>query len=222
MLYEDYRPQSFSEFLGNSKAVNIARKVCGKALESSKPLSVWIDGASGTGKTTMAMLMARLLGCNESFGDVVELDGSACTKLAVKDLEDRLQYKTLTGGFRAVIVNEAHAMTDGAVQSWLTLLERLGKRTFIAFTTTEGRKSDMFGSFDSPLKSRCLPISLTNQGLADAFAVRAMEIAEIEELGGANLKSFKRLVQDNKNNMRAVLSAVEAYDMYRDAELIEA
>lgn len=231
MLYEDYRPATWSEFVGNAKATMVAKALCNKALGNGKPFAVWIDGPSGTGKTTLANIMADAIGCNRDF-DYIEMDGPACGKSDVLDLEDRLSKRSFGGGYRVVVINEAHDMTRSALNLWLTMLEKIQKQkwqVFVAFTTTEtkGPKTKPLWGEDSKkiedaFYSRCIRISLTSQGLADTFAERAKEIAEAEELGGASLKTFKRLVQDCKNNMRAVLSAVEAYEMYRDPELIEA
>lgn len=129
---------------------------------------------------------------------------------AVRQLDQSIRYRPLGGRFRAVIVNEAHAMTSRAVQGWLTLLERLPRGVVVIFTTTEGREVDMFGQFDAPLKSRCVSISLSSYGIADAFASRAKAIAEKECLDGQPIARYKRLVAENKNNLRAVLSEIEA------------
>jgi DNA polymerase III delta prime subunit len=109
-------------------------------------------------------------------------------------------------------------MTAGAVQSWLTLLEKLPNKCVVLFTTTESWKGEkaLFGSFDHPLQSRATVISLTNQGLAEAFAKRAQEIAEKENLGGAEPREYLALVRACKNNMRAVLSQIEGFELHRE------
>ncbi len=216
-LFEDHRPLNWSGFIGNDKAVTQVRAVVARAKAKNASVALWIDGPSGTGKTTIAKLAAADLDA-DAVMDVVELDGDKCDKAAVHDLESRLGLRAWkAGGFRVVIVNEAHSMTAGAVQGWLTLLERLHSRVAVIFTTTEGRKADLFGTFDSPLKSRCVQVSLTNQGLAEAFAKRAQEIAEAEGLGGAASREYLALVRDCKNNLRAVLSQIEGCEMLRTA-----
>ncbi|MCC7508383.1 MAG: AAA family ATPase [Planctomycetes bacterium] len=217
-LFEDYRPKSWNDFIGNDKAVSRVRAVLNRAKQTGKAFALWIDGASGTGKTTLAKLAAAELDADQQM-DVVELDGDKCDKAAVHELESRLSLKAWKpGGFRVCVVNECHSMTPGAVQAWLTLLERISGRVAVIMTTTEGRKSDLFGTFDSPLKSRCICISLTNQGLAEAFAKRAQEIAEAEGLGGAEAKDYLALVRASKNNLREVISQIEGFELYRETQ----
>jgi hypothetical protein len=62
----------------------------------------------------------------------------------------------------------------------------------------------------SPLLSRCTVVPLTTRGLADLFAERAHAIADAEGLNGKDVKWYKRLAMDSRNNMRAMLSAIEA------------
>ena len=209
MLHERYRPSSWDEFAGNEKAVKVLRRVIERP--GYEGGAVWIDGPSGIGKTSLAWIVANSL-CTSAY-DVEEIDGDGCSVDRVRALSDQLRYRSLSGGFRAVIVNEAHAMTSRAVQAWLTLLERLPSRVVVLFTTTQGRTESLFGDFDGPLMSRCLCVSLTSYGIADAFAARAQMIAKREGLDGQPIAKYKRLVSDCRNNLRAVLGEIELGSM---------
>lgn len=83
------------------------------------------------------------------------------------------------------------------------------------FTTTRDGQEQLFeDQIDAgPLLSRCIPIRLTNQGLAPLFAKRAREIAREVHMDSRLDKAYLNLVQQCKNNLRAVLQAIEAGDM---------
>jgi len=118
-------------------------------------------------------------------------------------------------GGRAWIVNEAHGLRKPIIRQLLGILERLPRHCVVIFTTTrDGQESLCDEQIDAqPLLSRCVQITLTNQGLAPAFAKRAREIASSEGLNGKPESAYPRLVQRCRNNMRAVLQAIEAGEM---------
>ena len=85
---------------------------------------------------------------------------------------------------------------------------------WIFTTTTEGEKNLFEGNENpSPLLSRCVEVKLSRQGLARPMAKAVQAIARAEELDGRPLAAYARLLQDNRNNMRAALQAVEAGEM---------
>lgn len=212
MLADTYRPKSWGDFAGNERIVAVAQRLATTHAQSGAGLAVWIDGASGTGKTTLALLLAGALGVSD--WDLTQLNAQGFDAKRAKELEAALANRPLSGGWRAIVVDEAHAMTTGAVQTLLSALEPMPKRTLVAFTTTEGRKNttDLFGNFSDPLLSRCVKLSLTNQGLAAPFAKRAMAIADAIGMGGIPENRAIRIVQDAKNNLREVLTRVQSGD----------
>lgn len=206
-LYEKYRPKSLSEFIGQDKVKRQVNKIMER--DNWDRDAIFISGPSGTGKTTLAWIMAKSK-CQGLF--IQELDGDKCNVQAVRELEQTLGL-VAPNSWRAVIVNECHAMSRSAVQAWLTLLERLPRHTLVIFTTTENIQADLFGNFSSPFASRCKVFSFTNQGLAQAMAKRAKEIATLENLDGLPIQRYIRLVQESKNNMRQVLQRIDACEM---------
>ena len=204
-IYDKYRPTRLDDVLGQSKAVTKLRRIFARGIGGQ---AFWISGATGTGKTTLARIIAAEL-ADPFF--VAEFDSADdFTAREVNRLRDSMCLTALGKGGRVWIINESHGLRSGVIRQLLGILERLPRHCAVIFTTTRDGQEELFEcAIDAhPLLSRCLNVRLTNQGLADAFAVRAREIAQAENLDGQPLPAYKRLVQRCKNNMREVLQAV--------------
>ena len=207
-LYEKYRPSTLHEFIGQPKIVSALDRITNRPDWDRD--AFWVQGPSGTGKTSLAWIIAQQV-ANDF--DITELDGDKCSVQAVREIERNIGLCPMFGGWKAYIVNEAHAMSRQAVQAWLTLLERLPAKRLIVFTTTEPLQENLFGSFSGPFGRRCKVFTFTNQSLAKDFATRAQQIAQAENLDGKPLPAYVRLVQDCHNNMGAVLQRIEQGEM---------
>jgi len=205
-LFEQYRPKSFSEVVGQDKALATLRVLAKRGLDGR---AYWVSGQSGSGKTSIARLIAAEVADEWS---IQEIDTTDLTPARLRDVERSLSLYGLGKGGRAVIINEAHGLRKNTIRQLLVMLERLPGHAVMIFTTTCDGQESLFDDYDdaSPLLSRCSRLDLARRGLAQAFAARAREIADAEGLNGQPVEAYVKLAQKHKNNFRAMLQEIEA------------
>jgi len=209
-LFEKYRPTSFDEVLGQDKAIKKVKLLLDRGWGGR---AWWVSGASGTGKTTIARIIAA-----QGADDLYINEFDSADQLSVSEIdriEQDMSYRAFGKGGKAFVINEAHGLRKAIIRRLLGLLERIPNHVCIIFTTTKQGESKLFDDqIDAnPLLSRCAKIELTNQGLSKPFAEHCRQIATKENLNGKPLQSYIKLAQNCKNNCRQMLMTIESGEM---------
>ena len=155
-LYRTYRPSTFDEVAGQEHIVRTLKN----ALATGKLAHAYLfAGPRGTGKTTMAKLLAKALNCDEGIGhqcnecknctaiiegthpDVLELDAASNNGVdEIRDLIDKVKYGTILGRYRVYIIDEVHMLSTGAFNALLKTLEEPPEHVIFILATTEPHK----------------------------------------------------------------------------------
>lgn len=210
-LFEQYRPSTWSDVIGQDKIVARIDALRKRGLTGR---AYWLSGASGTGKTTIARLIAR-----EVADDFMirEVDAAGLTVGDLQELEREMAVYGwgATKNGRAFLINEAHALRKPVIRQLLVLLERIPSHVAIVFTTTSEGQESLFEDFDDagPLLSRCVRLDLARRDLAKPFAERLRTIAAAEGFGDIAPAVALKAVQLRFNNFRSVLQALESGEL---------
>lgn len=155
-LYRTYRPSTFEEVAGQTHVV----KTIKNALATGKLAHAYLfTGPRGTGKTSMAKLLAKSLNCEEGVGcqcnkcknciainegnhpDVLEIDAASNSGVdEIRNLIDKVKYGTILGKYKVYIIDEVHMMTSSAFNALLKTLEEPPAHVIFILATTEPHK----------------------------------------------------------------------------------
>jgi replication-associated recombination protein RarA len=130
-ITEVYRPRRLSEVAAQKSAVmRIENAVARRGLAGS---SWWISGATGTGKTTIARILAEEF-CGTDF-TIVEFVGRDLLVDDIREYERRMALTPMGGG-RCLVINEAQDLSDMSVSMLLSLVEKINESKYdmVVFT----------------------------------------------------------------------------------------
>lgn len=210
-LAEVYRPRSWDAVIGQDA---IRAKVDALRPRGLGGRAFWISGPSGTGKSTVALLIA-----NELASDIAieEIDAETLTARSVSDLERKSNCRAIGKGGWAFLVNEAHGLKNATIRQLLVTLERIPPHVAWLFTTTNAGQENLFGDCDDagPLLSRCTWLPLAQRDLNKAFAMHVVRTSRAAGFLNGNPDEFyykraERYLKDNRNNLRMLWQAVDS------------
>jgi DNA polymerase III subunit gamma/tau len=156
-LYRRHRPRTFDEVVGQEHVVRTLRN----AIEQDRVHHAYLFvGSRGTGKTSMAKILAASLNCvdgptvtpcgqcdscraiaDATSLDVIEMDAASNNSVDdIRDLREKVAYAPVSGRHKVYILDEAHMLSTAAWNAFLKTLEEPPPHTIFVLATTEANK----------------------------------------------------------------------------------
>lgn len=146
-----HRPKKLDELVGNQSVIESLKSVIER---ESPPTTYLFTGPGGTGKTTVARIIAKELGCSDS--DFKEINASDDTGIdSIRRLRDQLQYAPLSGDVKVILLDEAHMLSKNSQEALLKMLEEPPPYVRFMICTTNPE------SLKPTFKRRCHQYELT-------------------------------------------------------------
>jgi DNA polymerase III subunit gamma/tau len=218
VIARKYRPQSFAELIGQEHV----RTTIENAITQNRIAHGYIfSGQRGTGKTTVARILARCLNCIEgptvtpcgkcascleitggNTVDVIEIDAASNRGInEMRELRENVRYRPARDRYKVFIVDEAHQITSEAFNALLKTLEEPPEWVVFILCTTEVHK------IPTTIASRCQQFSFRSVDFAEV--VGRMEWICIQEGIDADPEALSVLAQAGEGSVRDSLSALD-------------
>jgi DNA polymerase-3 subunit gamma/tau len=218
VIARKYRPQSFAELIGQEHV----QKTLANAIASNRLAHGYIfSGQRGTGKTTVARILARCLNCIQgptatpcgvcsscteiSAGnsvDVIEIDAASNRGInEMREIRENVRYRPARDRYKVFIVDEAHQITKEAFNALLKTLEEPPEWVIFILCTTEAYE------IPNTIASRCQHFTFRSVEFSELMT-RLRFIAQQEDVE-ADDEALSVIAQAGEGSVRDSLSALD-------------
>ncbi|MBR2256488.1 MAG: DNA polymerase III subunit gamma/tau [Blautia sp.] len=217
-LYRKFRPETFAEVKGQD---HIVTTLTNQLLSDRIGHAYLFCGTRGTGKTTVAKILARAVNCehpadgnpcgecemcrmirNGSSMNVIEIDAASNNGVDnIRDIREEVSYPPAKGRFKVYIIDEVHMLSTSAFNALLKTLEEPPSYVIFILATTEAHK------IPATILSRCQRYDFHRISL-DTIAGRIRELLNAEGVQ-AEEKAVRYVAKMGDGSMRDALSLLD-------------
>lgn len=209
-LYRKYRPSSFADVVGQEQLVTLLTS----SIEQKKTVHAYLFcGGRGTGKTTVARIFAKDIGCNPE--DIIEIDAASNRGIdEIRELREAVRTAPFSSPYKVYIVDEAHMLTKEAANALLKTLEEPPSHVIFILATTDPEK------LPQTIVSRCQKIVFKQPDIK-TLADRLVYVSTQE---GKKLltESGELLARHGKGSYRDALGMLEQVLAISSKEVVHA
>ncbi len=224
-LYLKYRPQTFDEVVGQEATTRTLRN----ALRQGRVRHAYLfTGTRGTGKTTMARLLAKAVNClapedqrpcntcslctalNEGrLLDLIEIDAASNRGIdEIRDIREKVGFHPNEGRYKVYVLDEAHMLTEPAFNALLKTLEEPPPHVIFVLVTTDPQK------IPATITSRCQRFDFKRIPVHDI--VQRLAYVAGEEGLRAEPEVLEMIARQGTGAMRDALSLLDQLTSYGD------
>lgn len=217
-LYRKFRPQTFADVKGQEHIVTtLKNQVNGGRLGHA----YLFCGTRGTGKTTIAKILARMVNCESPTEDgpcgncpsckailegnsmnVIEIDAASNNGVDnIREIVEEVSYSPVNGKYKVYIIDEVHMLSIGAFNALLKTLEEPPSYVIFILATTEVHKIPI------TILSRCQRYDFKRIGI-DTISGRLRELVDIEQMNVED-RALKYVAKVADGSMRDALSLLD-------------